>query len=222
MVAGIALASALGAGALFLTTRDAAERRVARDQEVTSLYDIRRIQASASGDVLPDPGRSGTHHAGGGHASGVSAPAGSAGRSHVAAAGGGTDEATGGAPERSGGGGRGGPSFEDAMNQVVDFGDVSQGGGGNTQLTGPQVAEVMNRHVGRIYSACVPPEQARGGQLGRVQIDIAIASDGHVMGASSRQGSPEFRACIGRQVSSVHFPSFGAPRMAARYSFDAS
>ncbi len=221
VIAGVALTAALGAGGFFLATRDAAEQRVSRDQEVTSLYDIRRIQASASGDILPDPGRSGARHAGGGRTG--AAAGSSAGAQNAAGAPEGRAPAEAGeaAPAHASGG-RGGPTFEDAMNQVVDFGDVSRGGGNSSQLTGPQVAEVMNRHVGRIYSACVPAEQARGGELGRVQIDIAIASDGHVMGASSRQGSAEFRSCIGRQVSSVRFPEFGAPRMAARYSFDAS
>lgn len=218
LVAGAALAASLGAAGLFLSTRRAAERRAAHDQEVSSLYDIRRIQASASGDILPDPGRAmAGRRIGARPSSGEGTPPSDV-RGTPSAAAGSEAPAIEAAPSRGGHG----SSFEDAMNQVVDFGDVSQGGGGSTQLTGPVVAEVMNRHVGRIYSACVPAEQSRGGELGRVQIDIAIASDGHVMGASSRQGSPEFRACIARQVSSVSFPSFGAPRMAARYSFDAS
>lgn len=221
VMAGAALAAAVGAAAFFLATRKAAERVETRDQEVSSLYDIRRIQASASGDILPDPGRT----AGGRRVSsrpagaGPTGPSGAAGGSEAPQAAAGANHAE---PSIQPARGGHGASFEDAMNQVVDFGDVSQGGGGNTQLTGPVVAEVMNRHVGRIYSACVPAEQARGGELGRVQIDIAIASSGRVMGATSRQGSPEFRSCISRQVSSVSFPSFGAPRMAARYSFDAS
>ena len=183
----------VAAGGGFLYTRRAAERRAIEEREVGELMNIGRITASASGDLLPDQPR----HGGGGHRSG--------------SAGG------------SGGGGGGGASgsYEDAMNQAMDLGDVTQGRS-ESRLTGAQVAEVMNRNISRIYSACVPAEQARGGELGRVQIDIAIASDGHVLGASARQGSGAFQSCIGRAVSSVRFPSFGAPRMGARYSFSAN
>lgn len=221
VAASVALVALVAIGGIFLATRKAAEERATNDQEVTALYDIGRIQASASGDVLPDPGRhaiptpTGTPRPhSGAHPESPSTPTHAASNPTSAPTGSETPAA---APSHGGAH----ASFEDAMNQVVDFGDVS-GSGAMTQLTGPMVAEVMNRHIGRIYGACVPAEQARGGDLGRVQIDIAIASDGHVLGASSRQGSPEFKACIGRAVSSVHFPDFTAPRMAARYSFDAS
>lgn len=215
VAAGAVLVAALGAGGIFLATRNAARVQTSHDQEVSSLYDIRRIQASASGDVLADPGRHPTSgRVPGTRTTAPRAPGDPATRPTANADG----EPTATPPPTSGGHGH---SFEEAMSQVVDFGDVSQGST-MTQLTGPQVAEIMNRNVGRIYGACVPAEQGRGGDLGRVQIDLAIAGDGHVLGATSRQGSSEFKSCIGRQVSSVHFPSFNAPRMAARYSFDAS
>ncbi|MEM6960626.1 MAG: hypothetical protein AAF550_02640, partial [Myxococcota bacterium] len=108
-------------------------------------------------------------------------------------------------------------SYEEAMNEVVEFGDVTKSGGGG-QLSGAQVSSVMNRHINSLFS-CVGQELRRGKQLSNVQIDLAIASDGSVLGASPRQGSPAFKSCISAKVQSIRFPSFGAPRMGARYGF---
>ncbi len=117
-----------------------------------------------------------------------------------------------------GGGGAGGMSYEDAMNQAVNLGDVSGGGGGERQLTPQDVAGVMNRNINSLFS-CVSAELRSGGSLSNVQIDLAIAGSGQVLGASSRQGSASFQACIGSRARSIHFPTFPAPRMGARYSF---
>ncbi len=115
------------------------------------------------------------------------------------------------------GGGTAG-SYEEAMNRAVDLGDA-RGGGSERTLSPQQVVGVMNRHIGRVYQRCVPAEQRRGGNLSRVQLDIAIQSDGRVMGASARQGSSEFKTCIGRAMQGIRFPSFPALRMGARYTF---
>ncbi|MEM9862740.1 MAG: protein kinase [Myxococcota bacterium] len=123
-----------------------------------------------------------------------------------------------------GGGGMGGGfagSYEDAMNRAVDIGDATMGGG-QGRLSPAQVTGVLNRHVNRIYQRCVVPEARRGGRLGNVTIDVAIAGSGSVMGVSARQGSGAFKSCVRGAVRGVRFPSFGAPRMGARYSFDAS
>lgn len=120
-----------------------------------------------------------------------------------------------------GGGGGFAGSYEDAMNRAVELGDATMGGG-QGRLSPAQVVGVMNRQVNRIYSSCVGPEAARGGRLGNVTIDIAIGGNGAVQGVSARQGSGAFKACVQRAVRRVRFPSFGAPRMGARYSFDAS
>ena len=124
---------------------------------------------------------------------------------------------------RRGGGGGGGfvGSYEEAMSRAVDIGSAS-GSGGQGRLDPSTVAGVMNRHVNRLYGACVVPETRRGGSLGNVQIDIAIAGSGSVLGASARQGSGAFKSCISQQMRRVRFPSFGAPRMGARYSFSAN
>ncbi len=122
----------------------------------------------------------------------------------------------GGRKRRGGGGGFG--SYEDAMNQAVDLGDAT-GGGDMSQLTGAQVSSIMNRNLNSMFS-CVGQELRSSGQLGKVTIDLAIAGNGSVLGASVRPGSTGFQNCIQGKVKRIKFPSFGAPRMGARYSFD--
>lgn len=129
----------------------------------------------------------------------------------------------GGGMRRAGGGARPGGfhgSYEDAMNVPIDLGDAT-GGGSQARLSPADVASTMNRSLNSIYNACVVPELRRGGALGNVTIDIAIAGSGSVMGVSARAGSGEFKSCIRGQVGRVRFPSFAAPRMGARYSFSA-
>src|SRR5690606_16596922 len=106
---------------------------------------------------------------------------------------------------RSGGrrraGGRGGLSYEDAMNEVVDLGNVQQGGS-MSRLTPQQVAGVMNQNINRLIP-CV----AREPGVGTVRIEMAIAGSGQVLGASVRNGSPAFQSCISSRVRAVRFPS---------------
>ncbi|MCA9600856.1 MAG: hypothetical protein KC417_02460 [Myxococcales bacterium] len=104
------------------------------------------------------------------------------------------------------------------MNQAVSLGDVSQGGA-MTQLSQADIAATMNRALGG-FDACVRQEQGRGGALGKVTIDLAIMGDGSVSGVSVKPGSDAFKSCIQARTRSVRFPSFSAPRMGARYSFD--
>ena len=109
-------------------------------------------------------------------------------------------------------------SYDDAMNQAMDMGDASQGGG-EDRLTGSQVATVMNRNLNRFYSRCVVPELKTGGAPGNVKVDLAIAGSGSVLGATVHGGSAQFKGCMGQEIKTVRFPTFGAPRMGARYSF---
>jgi serine/threonine protein kinase len=109
-------------------------------------------------------------------------------------------------------------SYNDAMSQALEIGDASQGGG-EGRLTGNQVASVMNRNLNRFYNKCVLPEVKSGGKPGNVKVDLAIAGTGSVMGATVHSGSTGFQDCMGQQIKTVRFPTFGAPRMGARYSF---
>ncbi len=109
-------------------------------------------------------------------------------------------------------------SYQEAMSRAVEIGDASQGGG-EGRLTGGQVATVMNQHLNRFYNKCVVPEVKSGGKPGSVKVDLAIAGSGSVLGASVYGGSPSFQGCMGNQIKTVRFPSFGAPRMGARYTF---
>jgi hypothetical protein len=122
-------------------------------------------------------------------------------------------ERTGTRRRSSGGGGRGGLSYEDAMNQVVQIGNAAESGG-QSRLSPGQVAGVMNNNINRLFT-CVRQEP----NVGTVRIDLAIAGSGQVLGASVRNGSPSFQSCIARQVQGIRFPTFGAPRMGASYTF---
>ncbi|KPK54018.1 MAG: hypothetical protein AMJ63_04595 [Myxococcales bacterium SG8_38_1] len=120
---------------------------------------------------------------------------------------------------KHGGGSSGGfVSYSEAMSRAMEIGDASQGGG-EGRLTGGQVASVMNNNLNRFYSRCVMPELKSGAKPGTVKVDLAIAGSGSVMGATVHGGSSSFQGCMGQQIKSVRFPSFGAPRMGARYTF---
>lgn len=120
------------------------------------------------------------------------------------------------APPR--GGGNSFASYAEAMSRPVEIGDASQNGG-EGRLTGGEVASIMNRHLNRFYGKCVLPEVKAGGKPGNVKVDLAIAGSGSVMGATVYGGSTSFQGCMGQQIKTVRFPTFGAPRMGARYSF---
>ncbi len=111
-------------------------------------------------------------------------------------------------------------SYEEAMNVAVELGDATMGGG-QGRLSPGDVQGVMNRNLNRIFNRCVVPEMRRGGRIGNVTVDIAIAGNGRVMGVSARQGSGAFKGCVRGAVRGIRFPTFGAPRMGARYSFSA-
>jgi len=124
----------------------------------------------------------------------------------------------GGGKRSSGGGGPGGLSYEDAMNQAMELGDATKGGG-EKQLSSADVAGVMNRKLNSLFG-CVGQELRGGGKLGNVRIDLAILGSGKVMGASVNTGSAAFQSCIASKVRAIDFPPFPAARMGARYSFD--
>jgi eukaryotic-like serine/threonine-protein kinase len=131
------------------------------------------------------------------------------------------------APPRRGGGGNarragggdstGFSSYEDAMNEAVELGDATKGGG-ERQLRPGDIEGVMNRKLNTLFS-CVGQELRGGSRLGTVQIDLAIRGSGQVAGASVNAGSPAFKKCIAAKVRQISFPPFPAPRMGARYSF---
>ncbi|MFI5305988.1 MAG: protein kinase [Polyangiales bacterium] len=122
-------------------------------------------------------------------------------------------------PGGSGGGERstGFTSYDDAMNQAMELGDATKGGG-ERQLRTADIEAVMNRRLNSLFG-CVSGELRGGSHLGNVQIDMAILGSGQVAGASISTGSPGFKRCIAAKVRQISFPSFPAPRMGARYSF---
>ena len=126
----------------------------------------------------------------------------------------------GGGHARRSGASAGGTSYDEAMSQVVDLGSAA-GTGSESRLSPAQVAGVMNGRINSFFP-CVGTELRSGGSLGRVRMSLAIANDGHVLGSSVDAGSPAFQSCIQRVIAGIHFPSFGAARMGASFSFDAS
>ena len=126
----------------------------------------------------------------------------------------------GGGTRRAGGGGdnTGFNSYDDAMNQAMELGDATKGGG-ERQLRVADIQAVMDRRLNSLFG-CVSQELRSGGRLGSVQIDLAIMGSGQVAGASVSSGSPAFKKCIVGKVRAIGFPSFPAPRMGARYAFD--
>jgi serine/threonine protein kinase len=190
LVAGAVVLVLVGGGIAFLFSRNAAEERTRNDAELAGLYEAGEVEIVGSAGILPEPKRR---------------RGGSGGRG-------------GGGGKRSGasaGGGFG--SYEEAMNQAVELGDVTKGGG-EARLSSGTVAGVMNRNINRLFG-CVGQELRRGGSLSQVTIDLAIAGNGRVLGASVRPGSGAFQSCITSKVRGIRFPTFSAPRMGARYSF---
>ena len=108
-------------------------------------------------------------------------------------------------------------SYEDAMNQAVNLGDLT-GSGSEKTLTRDQVTEVMNHHINELYS-CVSGELRAGNHMSRVSIDIAIAGSGEVLGATARGASAGMQSCVQNHMHSIHFPTFPAPRMGASFGF---
>lgn len=127
-------------------------------------------------------------------------------------------------PRKSGGGSSGGRkggtgfmSYQAAMNQAVE---MNMGkAGGERQLNPADVAGTMNRNLNTLFT-CVTEERRAGGKVGSVRIDLAIQGTGRVMGATITGGGSSFQRCIAGKVRRIKFPSFPAPRMGARYSFD--
>jgi serine/threonine-protein kinase len=125
----------------------------------------------------------------------------------------------GGGGKRTGGGSdhTGFTSYDDAMNQAMELGDATKGGG-ERQLRTADIQAVMDRRLNSLFG-CVSSELRSGSHLGNVQIDMAILGSGQVAGASVSTGSAGFKRCIAGKVRQISFPSFPAPRMGARYSF---
>ncbi|MCB9667680.1 MAG: hypothetical protein H6715_06160 [Myxococcales bacterium] len=109
-------------------------------------------------------------------------------------------------------------SYEEAMNQAVDLGDISKDGA-MTTLDNDQVATGINRRM-RAIQGCVSSELRAGNRLGRVNLDLVVAGTGNVIGVSVRAGSALFRQCVASEIRQIRFPSFSAPRTSASFSFN--
>ena len=110
----------------------------------------------------------------------------------------------GGGPKRSSGGNSGFTSYEDAMNQAMELGDATKGGG-ERQLRTADIEAVMNRKLNTLFG-CVSQELRGGGRLGTVQIDMAILGSGQVAGASVNAGSASFKKCMATKMRQICVP----------------
>jgi hypothetical protein len=119
----------------------------------------------------------------------------------------------GGRRSRKGGGqGGGGMSYEDAMNMGVNLGGLNSGG--EQQLTPAQITRIMDKNVRR-FLPCM------GGQpVKRVDMDLAIAGDGRLIGVSVKQGDGKLKKCVASKVRAIKFPTSSAPRTAASWYFE--
>lgn len=124
---------------------------------------------------------------------------------------------------RKGRGGRGkggdggefvpGMSYEDAMNMAVSLGSLTDNSG-QKQLTPADIAAIMDRNV-RKFLPCVA-----GKPVKRVDMNIAIAGNGRVVGVSVSQGDDGLKKCVQSKVRSIKFPESSAPRTAASWYFE--
>jgi serine/threonine-protein kinase len=113
---------------------------------------------------------------------------------------------------KGGGQGGGGMSYEEAMNMGVNLGGLSSGG--EQQLTPAQITRIMDRNVRR-FLPCM------GGQpVKKVNMDLAIAGDGRLIGVSVKQGDAKLKKCVASKVRAIKFPTSSAPRTAASWYFE--
>ena len=106
----------------------------------------------------------------------------------------------------------GGMTYEEAMNMGVSLGDLS--GAGGRRLTSEDINAIMRQNV-RKFVPCL-----RGESVKRVDMNIAVAGDGRVMGVSVKQGSAGMKKCITRKVRSIKFPSSNQARTATSWYFE--
>ena len=106
-----------------------------------------------------------------------------------------------------------GMSYEDAMNMGVQLGSLSNNAG-QKQLSPQDITRIMDKNVRR-FLPCVAGQNVK-----KVEMNIAIAGDGRVMGISVAQGSAKLKKCVASKVRAIKFPKSAAPRTAASWFFE--
>lgn len=110
-------------------------------------------------------------------------------------------------------------SYEEAMTLPLEIGDASVNGG-ESQLSGDEIARIMDGHLDGMYDECIEKELRRGNELRTVTIDLAIrGKDGMVLGTTIDPGRKRFKKCLEDYLEEVRFPTFASARMGARYRF---
>jgi serine/threonine-protein kinase len=180
----VVLVAIAGGLGIYFWSRQTAGTSAATPDQLADLFAAGRIEIKGNAGILPVPR--------GGFRRGPGRPGG------------------GGARPGAGGGAL---SYEDAMNQAVDLGNVEQGGGEQT-LTAAQVAGTMNGNVRR-FARCIGVDPS----VRSVSMSLAIAGSGSIVGVSVSSGSPAFKQCVASTARGIRMPPFSAPRMGASYSF---
>jgi hypothetical protein len=183
IIIAVLVAIAGGLG-IYFWSRQTAGTSAATPDELADLFAAGRIEIKGNAGILPAP-RGGFRRGPGRPGAGGARPV----------------------------GGGGNQSYEDAMNQAVDLGNVEQGGGEQT-LTAQQVAGTMNGNVRR-FARCIGIDPATRS----VSMNLAIAGNGSIVGVSVSNGSPAFKQCIASTARGIRMPPFSAPRMGASYNF---
>jgi serine/threonine-protein kinase len=119
---------------------------------------------------------------------------------------------------KGGGGGKDGEfvpgmSYEEAMAMGVNLGSAKSAAG-QRQLTAGDIDSIMNKNV-RKFLPCMSGESTK-----RVDMNIAVAGDGSVIGVTVSQGSPKLKSCVTSVVRRIKFPASNAPRTATSWFFE--
>ena len=117
----------------------------------------------------------------------------------------------------SGSGGGGALTYEEAMNQAVDLGNLAQSAS-QAQLTPDMITRIMHTNQRRFFP-CIIKELNRNKSLKEVKMNFVISGSGKVVGTTVHKASPSLQQCMASKMRGVKFPSFGSPRMGATFSF---
>jgi len=172
---------------LYFYSRQRSESKARSGNEIAAMFEKGEIQLKMSAGILEGPDSDRARR--GGH--------------HGGKAGGGTHG--------------GGSSYEEAMNQAVDLGNLLQQGG-QTQLTAPMITQIMQQNQ-RKFFPCIIAELSKNPTLKEVKMNFVISGSGEVAGTTVMSASTSLQQCMASKMQSLKFPAFSSPRMGATFSF---
>ena len=105
-----------------------------------------------------------------------------------------------------------GMTYEEAMAMGVEMGSLGNNSG-QRQLSAAVIEQVMDGNVRR-FLPCMD------GSANRVDMNIAVGSNGRVIGTSVKQGSAKLKKCVASKVRGIKFPTSASPRTATSWWFE--